>query len=454
VRNPASPGSHGWIADGWIADGWIAGVALALAACGGGPRAENAATSGMPPTGASAPGDDADDADGDGTGEKLDAAGATDLGIGGECPPGSGASTGESSFIWIANSPQGTVSKIDTRTAEEVARYYTGPGADDPSRTSVNLAGDVAVANRSGGIVKIAMLEERCIDGNANGTIETSSGPDDLLSFGEDECLLWHLPLPGGGDGNLQGPRPVAWDSGPAGDPCMVEDDRVWVGWFDLENNAGRFYRLDGSTGGLLDDVSVPSWDGSGESLYGPYGGATDGDGNLWVLGLSGPLARIDAATLETRTWPVPEGTSPYGLALDADGHPWTTGLAGEITHFDPADETFQVFQIGAQLRGVQIDRHGELWAAVNGGTCGVMRFDTISKTVISPVIPIDGCDTPVGVSIDVDGYVWLPDQTANAAFRFDPITGEIATTPDLRGPYTYSDMTGSGLGLVIYPPG
>lgn len=406
----------------------------------------------MAPSGVSTPDDGGDD--GDGTGEKLDAAGATDLGVAGDCPPGSGASTGEFSFVWISNSPQGTVSKIDTRTAEEVARYYTGPGADDPSRTSVNLAGDVAVANRSGGIAKFAALAERCIDKNGNGTIETSTGPEDLLPFGEDECLLWHLPLAGGGEGNQQGPRPVAWDSGPGGDPCDTGDDRVWVGWFDIADNAGHFFRLDGATGGLLDDVVVPSWDVTGQSLYGPYGGATDGDGNMWALGLAGPLARIDAATLETDKWEVPESSSPYGLALDADGHPWTAGLAGEITHFDPGTETWQVFQIGSQLRGVQVDRNGELWAAVNGGTCGVMRFDTITKTVISPVIPIDGCDTPVGVSVDVDGYVWLPDQTANAAFRYDPLTGDVANTPGLRGPYTYSDMTGSGLGLVIYPPG
>ena len=38
--------------------------------------------------------------------------------------------------IWVANSSEGTVSKIDTRKMVEVARYYTYPGGGaDPSRS-------------------------------------------------------------------------------------------------------------------------------------------------------------------------------------------------------------------------------------------------------------------------------------------------------------------------------
>ena len=56
------------------------------------------------------------------------------------------------SFIWIANTGDGTISKIDTRLEVEVARYITSPlGAvaeGDPSRTSVNRHGDAIVLNR------------------------------------------------------------------------------------------------------------------------------------------------------------------------------------------------------------------------------------------------------------------------------------------------------------------
>jgi hypothetical protein len=58
-----------------------------------------------------------------------------------------------------------------------------------------------------------------------------------------------------------------------------------------------------------------------------------------------------------------------------------------------------------------------------------------------------------VGVSIDVDGFVWIPDQGANLAFKMDPVTYATTTTTGLIAPYTYSDMTGAGLGLVYDPP-
>ena len=61
------------------------------------------------------------------------------------------------------------------------------------------------------------------------------------------------------------------------------------------------------------------------------------------------------------------------------------------------------------------------------------------------------GCVAPVGVSIDVEGYVWVVDQGANAAFKVDPETYQVLlTVGGLVAPYTYSDMTGQGLQLVL----
>src|SRR5688572_27504447 len=98
------------------------------------------------------------------------------------------------SIIWVANTDQGTVSKIDTHTLQELGRYDTHPSAGGglPSRTSVNLLGDVAVTNRQpGGVVKIASREDRCFDANGDGTIQTSHGANEVLPWGKDECVLW-----------------------------------------------------------------------------------------------------------------------------------------------------------------------------------------------------------------------------------------------------------------------
>ncbi len=79
----------------------------------------------------------------------------------------------------------------------------------------------------------------------------------------------------------------------------------------------------------------------------------------------------------------------------------------------------------------------------------------TTTATTGNPGVQIPGCSTPVGISIDVDGYVWVVDQGSQQAFKVDPDTLQVVlTVGGLISPYTYSDMTGAGLNLVVNPPG
>jgi streptogramin lyase len=434
---------------------WAPIAATLVFSCGGdGGRQGSGNDSGVVSVGTDESGINPEDSNDDG--EKFDLA-EIDLGnVGpGDCGGMGGMGGNDFSVIWIANSPAGTVSKIDTKSGVELARYYSGPGngTDDPSRTAVNLAGDVAVSNRSGSVLKIAAEQERCVDANNDGMITSSTGPADVLAWGTDECVLWYqFKFDVMGD-NTKGPRPTAWDTGTQGNPCVVNDDRLWTGWFERELNQARFHRLDGASGTMLDEVVVPNWN-SPNGTYGPYGGAVDGDNNMWVTGLWGPLVRIDAVTLAVDYWNFPAEAHPYGMTVDANGHPWTAGLNGELTHFDPSTQLFEVFPVptGQVLRGTMIDREGQLWAAGNS-PCALIQFDLASKTFVNANIALPGCGTPVGISIDIDGFVWVPDQGAQLAFKVDPANYTSTTTTGLVAPYTYSDMTGAGLGLVTNPP-
>ncbi len=428
-------------------------MGLCVVGCGEEDGRESGGGDGMDSGGIPLPDTEGESADG---GEKFDVGGGEATAGGGDCPGGMGGMPGdEYSLIWIANSPEGTVSKIDTRTGTELARYWSGPaqGTDDPSRTSVNLAGDVAVANRGSGVMKIAGHEESCVDRNGNGTIETSTGPNDVLPYGTDECVLWYQELPGDGD-NRHGPRPTAWDAGTNSNPCDLTDERLWVGWCDAGSDTGMFRRLAGNDGVILDEVEIDAWNVySSQSNYGPYGGAVNANGDLWITGLFGPLARIDGTTLDVQVWELPPGAEPYGLALDAEGHPWTAGWEGIVLHFDPDSETFDEIDVsGRRMRGLQIDRNGQAWIAANN-PCGAIQIDVASLSIVSDTIALPGCAGPVGVSIDIDGNVWLPDREADLAFKLNPLDYTSTTTPGLVAPYTYSDMTGAGLGLVVNPP-
>ncbi|MBX7078520.1 MAG: hypothetical protein K1X88_04965 [Nannocystaceae bacterium] len=393
-------------------------------------------------------------------GGSVDGSGTADSGTGNDTAGCGQAGNIDFSYIWIANSTEGTVSKIDTQTAVELGRYRTGADAlTDPSRTSVNLDGDVVVVNRHGGAVKIGAIEERCVDRDGNGIIDTSTGPADIKPWGEDECVLWSVELPFFPDdegGNRWGPRPVAWDGGTPDpdDSCRRTDARVWVGWYTgIDTNTGEFRRLDGATGTTLDTVVVPDWAQIPLPQVRPYGGATDVSGNFWVLGKNNQLVRIDGTTLDYEQHYAPQWVDFYGLALDQEGEPWIGGCDGDVYHFD-GDSFESVGGIMGCARGLAVDDQGRAWIAGND-PCRLSLVDTETTTLLDDAIALPGCIEPVGVSIDVQGYVWVVDNPANMAFKVDPDThAVVATVGGLVGPYTYSDMTGAGLRLVFTPEG
>ncbi len=177
------------------------------------------------------------------TGDSSTSTGSMETGVDTEC----GGGDIQFSFIWIANSPEGTVSKIDTETLIEVARYRTGQPGADPSRTSVNLKGDVAITNRDGSITKIGAIEDQCKEKNGQPGIQTSTGPNDVLAWGADECVLWNTAL-------MPASRPAAWTSGDLIDPdnpCSgFTGEKVWTS--APTGNDAIVYILDGETGVMV----------------------------------------------------------------------------------------------------------------------------------------------------------------------------------------------------------
>ena len=375
-------------------------------------------------------------------------AGSTGCGGGGSS---GGGGTGFSN-IWVANAPEGTVSKIDTETAVEVARYRTtAVAADQPSRTSVNQFGDIAAGHRyAARVVKIAAQMDDCVDVNVNGIIDTSAAPDDVRDWGADECVLWEADLVPAAS---QGTRAVAWEGGTI-DPVTCQNTnpnpRLWVAY---GSNPLQVKRLDGATGAVLDETTIPS-------TGFVYGGAVNAEGDFWVSDRSGrTLSHVDAETLAVTSHTVPASTA-YGMGVDGDGQPWiatyTSGAGVDFVYrFDPATSTFvSAGGITGRYRGLAIDRDDRVWVAGNS-PCRLAVFDRLNDNVIDDAIALPGCSDPVGVTIDRDGFVWVVDRGASVAWKVDPMTFDIAATVGgLNGPYTYSDFSGSGLDLVINPPG
>ncbi len=343
---------------------------------------------------------------------------------------GGGNGAVELSYIWIANSyqqPEGTISKIDTVTMIEEGRYQAKPDNGDPSRTSVNLDGDVAVANRNGGIAKFYARQEDCNESNGQPGIQTSSGSADVLPWGEEECLAWYLPLV------CSSNRPAAWTRGEFSEgSCTYENEKLWTAC------DGDVLLINGDTGEIEETIPVPEYGGG---LV--YGGAADANGNFWGLDLYGGnspynIFRIDFETLEGLAWDLgPNGG--YGITVDKEGRPWSCG-GGGAARFNLDDASWTSVG-GSGIGGCMTDGDSTLWHSNPSGL--LLGYDIESLELVNQIqLP----EYVHGISIDFQGNVWGVGFTTNNAHRADPETLQVDTYSGLTQAYTYSDMTGFAL--------
>ncbi len=352
--------------------------------------------------------------------------------------------------LWVANSGEGTVSRLDTITGREVGRYIV---CGDPSRTAVAGDGSVWVGCRGDGrVAHIALDTDQCIDKNGNGTIETSRDADnnnvingsELMAGGTDECVVLVVQP----DGNTIA-RGLAVDS----------QNAPWVGFWNSQN----IHRLDPVTGAIT--ASANFSDAGGR----PYGLALDQLGRVWVaLRDSGRLGLVDPTQpggIVRKFWVLPNGANSYGIAVDQLGQVWqANGEFGTVTVFDPNTEQFQVVSPAApgNTRGVAAGLDGYLYVAHHAWDKGchpefsrhITKIDTISKAVTA-TWDLGGLHGTVGVSIDFEGHLWAINQCVSSATKIDTVTGTIlGEFPTGPSPYTYSDMTGFALKTVVAPIG
>ena len=268
-------------------------------------------------------------------------------------------------FINVAASGRGTVVRINTETGEVVGEYRTAPEGRglNPSRTTVDLFGNVWTANReevaeidgipAGSAVKIGLIVggmrvdetgvpnpsgdylappfgySTCVDRNGDGLIRTSGGLLDVLDWPDvtdgvggadglvedavDECTLIYQRLP-----DAEQARHVSVDA----------DNNVWVGGYPFDLR--YFYKLDGSTGAFLDSFDARAIGCGG------YGGLIDGNGVLWSIGWGteeGALLRYDPATGEGSCVNIFGG---YGLGIDTNGYVWGSIWENGISKVSP----------------------------------------------------------------------------------------------------------------------
>jgi len=373
-------------------------------------------------------------------------------------------------FLYVANSDEGTVSKINTETGDEEGRYISALHSPDPrnrgnapasgnspSRTAVALDGSVWVANRAfsaqGTVTKIA--HHNCPDADGDGTVETSSDvdgdgrinindPQEYLGE-DDECILFTVNV----GGNNGVPRAVALDAGGIeGGP-----GNAWVGAY----NERKVYKLDPYDGEVLAEVSIG---------LRPYGAAIDSGGILWATEqATGKITSVNTHNNTAGEVIQIEGWSgSYGIAVDMKDRVWVGGYQLEgAAMYDPANGTFLTVPtpgVGVG-RGIAADADGYIWLAhswlTNGTRVGrITRFKADDGTEIRTYEFPNGNET-IGVGLDFDGNAWGVNRNNGAegtTCKVEPESGNVECYPTGDGTYTYSDFTGFALRNFTAPRG
>lgn len=342
--------------------------------------------------------------------------------------------------LWVSNAGEDSVSKIDTRTNKEIARYktwfdlglhgaYDGPA---PSRTTVDTDGNVFVLNRhfdGRKAVLLKILASGGIDRNGNGRIDTSADTDGNGQIDPAE-IMQMVDVNGNGkiDPEDLTDERVAWavEVGNAGGigraACIGTDGNVWVGLYSQQ----AFYKVNGATGAIMSGPHAVNWT--------PYGCAVDRNGILYSATLGSGYGRFDTNNpVDQRLVNV---GSTYGIAI-GNGKVYLGGNCA-YHEVDAATEA-SVYRNGVCNSGISVDVNGDV----------VTGYQTAAK-----YSKVDGHEIwqnssnpasyAVGVVADGDGNVWQVDFSNNRVTKFDGVTGAfMAEVPVGSQPYTYSDATG-----------
>jgi hypothetical protein len=353
-------------------------------------------------------------------------------------------------YLWVPNTGESTVSKWDATTRREIARYRVGLPAGEcvgqcchtnncnmTSRTVVDGFGNAWIANRGftmqGTVSKIAAEQFDCVDRNMNGMIDTSTGPMNVLPYGQDECVLFNAPV--GGSGVVL--RAIAIDRGDENFP----EGYVWAGSCNGSGPA-RAYQINPRTGMVIHEMGIP---------HCAYGAVVTPDGRLWWNG--GAFNRqFTPMNTTTRALGTTVNGGGYGITTDADGRLW---FSQTNQGYDTRSGQFTTLPVSVSSSGITVDPMNRVWARVgnnlaNWDGAAFVAGGMVPAAAITqrPITPTMGSTSALGA--DRGGNIWLATSGAGPLWLFDTAANAFTQHNGPNRVYTYTDFTGAVRRLVI----
>ena len=303
-------------------------------------------------------------------------------------------------YLWAANTNDDTVSKFNTFTHEEEGRYWVG---DNPSRTAVDLDGNMWVIGRDDGrVTKVLWDVTSCPDRNGNGIVDTSIQTGitavEINSAADpyaDECVVF---------------SEVVNPAHPSGRGITVSPDgRIWVGFSDGGNNGGLQ---------AIDPGIDPANMAAGLGVY----HASD----------QIPLYAPDAnGVQQPQPGEVGYAGRIYGLVGDSYGYVYASTLwdGNGLPRFNTMTNTWDAYFTGLNcpFYGIAVDGQSRIWAG-----CGQSSWGPNHGSNNGGVVMLDGLSlTHQNFYVPEQFQTTLPQhgQTVNAALDCNPCSSRWKVT-------------------------
>jgi virginiamycin B lyase len=148
-----------------------------------------------------------------------------------------------------------------------------------------------------------------------------------------------------------------------------------------------------------------------------------DRNGVLWFTGQSGVYGRLDPVVGQVEVFEAPRGRGPYGISTTSAGDVYYASLAGShIARLDLETGAATILEPPTPNQGarrVWPDSAGRIWVSEwEGGQVAV--YDPTTEVWQEWPLPGEN-PRPYAVYVDEQDMVWLSDFGANALVRFDP---------------------------------
>jgi YVTN family beta-propeller protein len=304
--------------------------------------------------------------------------------------------------LWVTNTDEQTVSRVDPETGELRQTIGVGSGA-----------GDVAADGRAVWVTNSLAGTVSRIDPRTNTVVQTiplggtpaavALGPGTVWVANRDDQTISQLNAR---TGAVTGQAAV----GPSTRAVALGAGSLWV----ADEARGVVFRVDPLRRAIIDTIPVGN---------GPVD-VSVGGGSVWVANnLDGTVSRVDPARGAVSAT-IPVGDGPRALAVTADGIWVSNEFDGTLALIDPRSNTVaQTLQIGEQPQGLAA-AHGRLFVAVRaagaahrGGTLWATgpgpaprSFDTLNFGVApTTILTNDGLVAFRRVG-GVDGLQLVPD--------------------------------------------